>query len=454
MRAIIAAVISAALLTPAPAHAADLLPTRFSEFTLTPSTVDVDHDTVTYTGRLVSTGTDGVDKAVPNIDVCAGFDGGCVRHTTTDADGRFTTDITLTTTGQNPTMVEEEGTVTFRGAAGYHWVRSNRVPLHVQSAPTRISLSVYPTPHLVGDKIDVSGRLERQTADGGWTGAPGQPVTIYIHDPRSGADFPEVGKLTAADGSFAFQTFAARSGQWIATTPETFRRADGVQGHGAYQAARAETDFLTVKDATQIVGFNATPNPVGKGSTVTGRGQLTRTVPVGANVPVIDGYADLQFSTDGKSWKTIARGATDRSGHFTVPATATADGYWRAVAEPVADYLTSTSSSAYVDVRYRTAISGFNAAPESVRKGGKLTVGGTLKRDTTAWKAFSGQSVKIYFAADGATSWTYEGTAKTTSTGHFSHAFTAAKDGTWRATYAGGTAYLAVTGSGDHVDVR
>jgi hypothetical protein len=67
---------------------------------------------------------------------------------------------------------------------------------------------------------------------------------------------------------------------------------------------------------------------------------------------------------------------------------------------------------------------------------------------------FSGQSVKIYFAAKGTTSWKYEGTAKTSSTGHFSHTFTAAKDGTWRATYAGNSTYLLVTGSGDYVDVR
>lgn len=107
-----------------------------------------------------------------------------------------------------------------------------------------------------------------------------------------------------------------------------------------------------------------------------------------------------------------------------------------------------------MDVRYRTAISSFNASPEPVSKGKTITVAGTLKRDTTAWKAFSGQSVKIYFQAKGATTWTYEGTAKTSSTGHFSHGFKAAKDGTWRATYAGGSSYLAVTGSGDYVDVR
>jgi hypothetical protein len=457
VRRIIAAVVTSATLltlTGASAHASDLLLTRFSEFTLTPSTVDVDHDTVTYAGRLVYTDTDGVDKAVPNVNVCAGFDGGCVKYTTTDTDGRFTTELTLTTTGQNPTMVEDDATVSFSGTSAYQWVKTTPVPLHVQSAPTRLSLSLDPPPSVIGDPVNVAGRLERQTADGGWIGAPGQVVRIYLHDPASGADFPEVSKLTDADGRYAFQTIVPRSAQWIAETPETFKRADLSQGRGPYLGARAQTDYLSAMDPTQIVGFNAAPEPVGTGSSLTGHGQMTRTVAGGSNAPVKDGPVDLQFSADSKSWKTISHGKTDANGYFTVPATATGDGYWRATAAPGGSYLPSTGSTDYVDVRYRTAISSFNASPEPIKKGKRLTVAGTLKRDTTSWKAFSGQSVKIYFAAKGATTWTYEGTAKTSSTGHFSHTFTAAKDGTWRATYAGSSSYLAVTGSGDYVDVR
>jgi hypothetical protein len=229
---------------------------------------------------------------------------------------------------------------------------------------------------------------------------------------------------------------------------------DGTPSNGPYQGARAQTDYLTVKDPTQIVGFNAAPEPVGKGATLTGDGRMTRTVAGGSNAPVTGGDVDLQFSADGTKWTTVAHGRTDDGGYFTIPAKATADGYWRAAVESGPVYLPSTSSSDHVDVRYRTAISSFNASPEPVSKGKTITVAGTLKRDTTAWKAFSGQSVKIYFQAKGATSWTYEGTAKTSSTGHFSHGFKAAKDGIWRATYAGGSSYLAVTGSGDYVDVR
>ncbi|GAB2815782.1 hypothetical protein GCM10027176_20550 [Actinoallomurus bryophytorum] len=454
--AVAAAVISAALFVPADvsAQAADRLPTHFSEFTLTPPTVDVDHDTVTYAGRLVYTDTDGTDKGVPSVSVCAGFDGGCVKNTTTDTDGRFTTDLTLTTTGQNPTMVEDDATMSFRGNSDYSLVRTTPVPLHVQSATTRLSLSVAPPPSVVGDTVNVAGRLERQTADGGWTGAPGQFVRIYLHDPVSGADFPQAGKLTDADGRLAFQAIASRSAQWIAETPQTFKNAVGTQGLGPYLGARAQTGYMVVKDPTQIVGFNAAPEPVGRGSTLTGHGRLTKTMPVGANAPVKDGNVDLQFSADNKKWTTVAHGAADANGYFTIPATATGDGYWRATVAPGSDFLPSTGTTDYVDTRYRTRVTSFNASPEPVSKRKTITVGGNLQRYTTAWKAYSGQSVKVYFAAKGATTWTYEGAAKTNSTGHFSHGFKAAKDGTWRMTYAGNSSYLALTGSGDYVDVR
>jgi hypothetical protein len=112
-----------------------------------------------------------------------------------------------------------------------------------------------------------------------------------------------------------------------------------------------------------------------------------------------------------------------------------------------------TSGSDYVDTKTWTRVRSFNASPEPVRKGRTITAAGYLDRYGSSWTAFTGQTVRIYFQPKGSTTWTYEGKATTSKTGHFSHGFTAAKDGTWRANYAGTTTYLAVTGSGDYVDV-
>jgi hypothetical protein len=72
-----------------PASAADTpAPTRFSEFAITPTTVDVDNPTVTYTGRLVYTAADGTEQGLPDVPVCLRKDAICFGYTNTDADAR------------------------------------------------------------------------------------------------------------------------------------------------------------------------------------------------------------------------------------------------------------------------------------------------------------------------------------------------------------------------------
>ncbi|GAA0562537.1 hypothetical protein GCM10010172_52200 [Paractinoplanes ferrugineus] len=78
----------------------------------------------------------------------------------------------------------------------------------------------------------------------------------------------------------------------------------------------------------------------------------------------------------------------------------------------------------------------FNASPEPVKKGKKLTAAGTVKVDG---KALSKATVQIYFKANGAKAYSLKGSATTNSKGAFTKKFTAAKTGTWKAVYAGNT---------------
>jgi hypothetical protein len=436
-----------------PASATDTpAPTRFSEFSITPTSVDVDHPTVTYTGRLVSTGDDGVEQGLANAPVCLTKDAPCIGYTTTDADGRFTASVTLSASGEHPMMVGGVAGAHYQGnRTSYYANVSPGIYLHVRPAKTRISMAFDPAPSIIGDPVDVTGLLERQTPDGGWAGAPGQMVRVFVSDKQVAQG------LTAADGRYRIPTTVPGEGSWHVETPYTFERVPSNLGgeYGPCLGTRVDSGYLVAYHRTTITGFNASPEPVGKGSTITARGRVMRVKADGTTEPGT-GSPMLEFSADGKKWTNVLGVDPDARGYFTITTPAVRDGYWRADTSQMPGYyeLPSTSGADYVDVRYRTAISGFNASPEPIKKGRHLTVAGTLKRDTTSWTAFSGQSVKIYFAADGARTWTYEGTAKTSSTGHFSRVFTASKDGTWRATYAGSATYLAVTGSGDHVDVR
>jgi hypothetical protein len=441
-----------------PASADDTpAPTRFSEFAITPTVVDVDHATVTYTGRLVYTDTDGVEKGLPDARVCLRKDEFCMDYTNTDADGRFTDPVTLTTVGEYPTMVEGNAGAHFQGNRDYGYALvTPGTYLHVIPAKTRISMAFDPAPSVIGDRVNVTGRLERVMPDGGSAAAPGQVVKILFQPNTAGAVPTQIAKgLTAEDGSYSVPATVPGVGFWSVETPSLYDRTPSGKGYGPYLGTQVQSSVVIANYRTTITGFNASPEPVGKGATITASGRVVRTKADGSTEPGT-GSPTLQFSADGKKWKSVFSVNPDANGYFTIKTPAVSDGYWRADTTPEPGYeeFPSTSSSDYVDVRYRTRVTSFNASPEPVSKGKTITVGGNLQRYTTAWKAHSGQSVKIYFAAKGATSWTYEATAKTSSTGHFSHTFTAAKDGTWRATYAGTTTYLAVTGSGDYVDVR
>lgn len=434
----------------APAGAADTrAATRFSELAVTPATVDVDHPTVTYTGRLVYADADGAEQGLADATLCMRKDSGCLVRVKTDADGRFTASVTLTTAGDHPGMVEGNVGATFSGDAAHLPITVQDIYLHVAPTEARISLTFEPAPSVIGDPVDAVGLVERRTPDGGWTPVADQTVRVFVGDTQVALG------MTATDGRYRITATVPGSGSWHVETPQVYPRVLPYgPANGPYLGARADSGPWTARHRTAVTGFNAAPEPVGKGATITATGQVVRYAADGSAEPATCSPT-LQFSADGKTWTSVLGGTTDANGRFTVKTPAVRDGYWRAVTQESGDGdLPATSGTDYVDVRYRTSITGFNAAPEPIRKGGRLTVSGTLKRDTTAWKAFSGQSVKIYFKADGATTWTYEGTSKTSSTGHFSHTFTASKDGTWRASYAGNGTYLTVTGSGDHVDVR
>lgn len=102
-----------------------------------------------------------------------------------------------------------------------------------------------------------------------------------------------------------------------------------------------------------------------------------------------------------------------------------------------------------------TAIYGFNASPELVRKGATLTATGVLDRKSgTTTKPVPGQRVSLFFQPKGSTKWAYSGYATTNSTGRFTKKLTAGKDGTWMPVFNGTTTLRTSHGTPDAVDVK
>ncbi|MFB8219040.1 HtaA domain-containing protein [Streptomyces anulatus] len=285
---------------------------------------------------------------------------------------------------------------------------------------------------------------------------------------RSGATGTFTAAATGAD-SVRWERSTDRGATWstvpgATTATLSVKAAAALDGHryrAVFVNASGETATsaatLTVSAVpTRIVSFNASPEPVGKGSKLKVVATL-QTASATDNVwrPLAKTPVVIEFrSKGGKSWSRATTVTTSSKGVASASVTAVKDGTWRARYAGTADRAAAVSSSDNVDVKLRTAVSGFNASPEPVRKGRTITVKGTLRSLDGTWKNASGQSVVILFKADGSSKWSKLATVRTNGKGVFSKGFTAKKDGTWKAQFKATSSRLGTIGSGDRVDVR
>ncbi|NEB39475.1 HtaA domain-containing protein [Streptomyces sp. SID14515] len=285
---------------------------------------------------------------------------------------------------------------------------------------------------------------------------------------RSGATGTFTAAATGAD-SVRWERSTDRGATWstvaeAASTTLSVKASAALDGH-RYRAVFVNASGETATSAAtltvsavpaRIVSFNASPEPVGKGAKLKVVGTL-QTAGATDDVwrPLAKAPVLIEFrSKGGKTWSRTATVTTNSKGAVSASVTAVKDGTWRARYAGTAERAAAVSSLDSVDVKLRTAVSGFNASPEPVRKGRTITVKGTLRSLDGTWKNTSGQSVSILFKADGSSKWSKLATVKTNSKGVFSKGFTAKKDGTWKAQFKATSARLGTTSSGDRVDVR
>lgn len=298
------------------------------------------------------------------------------------------------------------------------------------------------------------------------------PATVTQHPTsrtaRSGADAVFTATASGAD-SVRWERSTDKGATW-STVPGATSTALSVKASAVLNASRYRAVFVNASGETatsaatltvsavpaQVVSFNASPEPVGKGSKLKVVGTL-QTVGATDDVwrPLAKEPVVVEFRAKGaKTWSRAASVTSDKKGVATASVTAVKDGTWRARYAGTADRAAAVSSSDNVDVKLRTAVSGFNASPEPVRKGRTITVEGTLRSLDGTWKNTSGQSVIILFRADGSSKWSKQATVRTNSRGVFSKGFTAKKDGTWKAEFKATSSRLGTLSSGDRVDVR
>ena len=409
----------------------DCYTTSITDFTSSPAAIDIEHSEVTMRGRVVvQKYREAAPEPAPGVTVSNSPD-----ETTTDSDGSFA----LTSSGD-----DAPGASVLR--QGQFCATYQPASVTVNKQATQITATMTPASTVAPyTQMDVDGKVVRQGSTGP---VPVAGLWVHVNVPSGLEDHGGPSSVqTGADGTFhAFFTAAREAGKSGAVTVEA-------PGTGFLTGSQADLGTLNIRNISRFTAFNAFPEPLAYGDSIVVNGQLA-VEPDFTNstgLPVV-----LEFSPDGKTWKTVQTDTLDRPGefHFNDPTPIKKDGYWRAryAGSPLNTAAVSTAD--YVDVKYRTQWYNFNASPEPVKKGATITVKGQLYRFRDTAGPGPHAPVYVYFKRAGTTTYTQVATATTDSNGWFKKTFKASVDGTWMAVYKETSGYLKSTSQGDFVDVK
>ncbi|TDD89592.1 hypothetical protein E1293_04335 [Actinomadura darangshiensis] len=245
----------------------------------------------------------------------------------TSTDGTFTLEPTVQKSG--PLTVVAADTAFLTGSQAPAGTLDARQPVQITNGNAR------PEPGRYGDALDVVGRLVS-----GGNGLAGVPMVMEFSTDRTTWKKMATAN-TYSDGSFYLTTYdSKKDGYWRAR----------YAGSAEYMPAVSGTDYIDIKYRTQWYNFNASPEPVKKGGTITVKGQLYRfraEAGPGPHAPVFVYFKKAGTTT----YKQVATATTDSNGWFKKTFKASGDGTWMAVYTETTGYLKSTSQGDYVDVR-------------------------------------------------------------------------------------------------------
>ncbi|MFG2020829.1 hypothetical protein [Actinomadura geliboluensis] len=401
--------------------------TSVRNLTVTPDVIDADHSEVTLRGSVEFVKYSGATRQpAPGATVQ-----GPRSKTATGDDGRFE----LTYSGSTEASVSVYAPEYLCGAF-------SSVPLTVKKLPVELRADFAPGMVVAaGAQMAVVGKALREGTDvpvgGIWVSAGSM----------DGSAVPTGWVKTAADGTFRMPFTAGRTAGTYGPVYVTPQENAFFAGAGALVGA------YDIQNVSKLSGFNPGPEPFPYGDRMKAAGRLT-IEPAPAATTKLPVY--LEYSADGKWYRIMGKQTLTQPGDFSFSSDnpITQDGYWRVRYQGDALNAGLISWADYIDVKYRTYMASFNASPEPVSKGKTITVKGRLYRYRPASSVAPGAKISVYFKASGTSTWKWMADTKTGSDGWFKKTFTASKDGTWMAKYAGSGTYIASNAPTDYVDVR
>ncbi|MEV0596319.1 hypothetical protein [Nonomuraea cavernae] len=279
--------------------------------------------------------------------------------------------------------------------------------------------------------------------------SPASPIVIF--DKPVTATFSFTTKDTGK-AELQLKPPGASVGSQVALTPKPFGQWTKWTGTKSFEAANAgQWSFLAIAHGdgeksvngtfevrkaldTKIVDFDANPDLVDRGDRIRVSAQLL------ADGKGYGGKSvTITFRAKGTdAYRHVTKATTAANGWFSAHVKAEDTGWWRAEFGGDAFARSSVSDTDRVDVKRRdrdSRIVGFDAHPDPVDKGDKLTFTGALQAE--GWRSLPGQRVNIVFKAHGTDRWQWVTSDVTGRDGRFWASTTAETSGWWRAEYAG-----------------
>ncbi|MFC4908550.1 hypothetical protein [Actinomadura gamaensis] len=294
----------------------------------------------TFTGQVTRAGADGKLVPLANQQVSLRFTTDTapnrwVASATTDANGRYSAQVNVPESGT--------WTVTSHDPGGF-FADSRSAPAPVAAAyPTEIVGATAPrTAAFRTDGFTFKGKLLRKGPSGAGTPVrSGLVRLLFSPDGRHWAS-KNTGS-TRPDGSFEIPGLVTADGYWRADY------AGQTAGTGDLPSSSAKI-YVDSRYPTFIAPFDAGPEPVKKGRTLTVKGRITKYT--GRTLPGAGAVLKIYFKPRGSAkWKAMASVKADRNGWFTKAFKASADGTWAAAYAGSGAYMGDWSEGDYVDVR-------------------------------------------------------------------------------------------------------
>ncbi|MEU6746934.1 hypothetical protein ABZ914_12005 [Spirillospora sp. NPDC046719] len=305
---------------------------------MTPGSTVVPYTQMSVDGKVVRHGSAGLAPAAGvtvALDLSSGLADWSPLQVKTDTDGTFHAYFTAARD------VGLSGTVAVE-ARGGEFLTGSKVSLgtlNIRNTATIDDFVLRGRPLAYGETIVADGTLVIQP---NYTNVTNLPMYLeYSRDGKTGWTIWARQTLPRPK-SFYFNTTkpVTQDGYW------RFRYPGGPRN----TAAVSPVKYIDVKYRTQMYDFNASPEPVKKGKTITVKGLLYRSMDQAGPAP--NAPVSIYFQAKGSSkWTQMAVVKTASNGWFSKTFKASQDGTWMASYNGSANYLASDKPTDYVDVR-------------------------------------------------------------------------------------------------------